>query len=243
MNKKLKQELKAAFEAPRPSRKNEFLMNVSYPKTSNLDFFFSQILYIRKIFWCLSALIAVAVIFLIQVFDVAFNTIVILSSFLPFLVVISVAEISKSISYNMAEIEMSCKYNLNKITLVRLSLIGSFHFIILFCMVILFAHSSEYSFLQFLLYSITPFLLCAYLSLYISNRFFSDDIAYICAGVAGVVSISVFLLTTNFKMIYSQRIVLFWCLTFVFTLISLLKEINNLIKRSEELQWNSPLID
>lgn len=243
MNKKLKQELKTTFDAPRPSRKNEFLMNMSYPKTSKLNFFFSQICYIRKLFWCLSALIAVAVIFLIQVFDVAVNTVVTLSSFLPFLVVISVAEISRSTSYNMAEMEMSCKYNLSKITLVRLSLIGSFHFIILFCMVIIFAHSSEYSFLQFLLYSITPFLLCAYLSLYISNRFCSDEIAYICAGVAGLVSISVFLLTTNFIIIFSQRFVLFWCLAFVFTIISLLKEIKNLIERSEELQWNSPLID
>lgn len=243
MNKKLKHELKTAFDAPKPSRKNEFILNVSYSKTSNLDFFFSQILYIRKIFWCLSVLIAVAVIFLIRVFDVAFNTVVTLSSFLPFLVVISVSEISRSTSYNMAEVEMSCKYNLSEITLVRLSIIGSFHFIILFCMVILFAHSSDYSFLQFLLYSITPFLLCAYLSIYITNRFSTDDIAYICAGVAGVVSISVFFLTTNFIMIYSQRFVLFWCLAFVFMLISLLKEIKNFIKQSEELQWNSPLID
>lgn len=243
MNKKFKKEIKTAFDAPRPSRKNEFLMNVSYPKTNNFNFFFSQILYIRKRFWCLSVLIVIALFYLIQVFATIFNTIVILSSLLPFLVVISAGEISRSTSYNMEELEMSCKYNLSKITLIRLSLIGSFHFIILFCMVMIFADSSEYSFLQFTLYSITPLLLCTYLSLYISNHFHTKDIAYICAGMAGVVSISVFFLTSNVKMVYSQKFVLLWCLVFIFMFILLFNEIKNLMKRSEELQWNSPLID
>jgi hypothetical protein len=243
VNKKLKQELKTAFNAPTPSKKNEFLSHLSYPKTSNTNFFFSQMGYIRKRFWGLSALATIALILFIQAFDAAFKTVVILSSFFPFLVVLSVAEISKSSSYNMAEMEISCKYNLSKITLVRLSLIGSFHFILLFFMVMIFANSSEYSFLQFALYSITPLLLCDYLSLYISNHFHTKDIVYICAGVAGMVSMSIFLLTNNFEMIYSRRFVLFWCLVFIFMLISLVKEIKDFIKQSEELQWNSPLID
>lgn len=243
MNKKLRQKLKTVFNAPAPSRKNEFLSHLSYPKTDNLNFFFSQIAYIRKRFWGLSVLAIIALVLLIQVFDAVFKTVIILSSFSPFLVVLSVAEISKSTSYNMAEMEMSCKYNLSKITLVRLALIGSFHFILLLCMVMIFANSSEYSFLQFTLYSITPLLICAYLSLYISNHFHTKDILYICVGVAGMISMSIFLFINNFEMIYAQRFVVFWCLVFIFTVISLVKETKDFIKRSEELQWSLPLID
>lgn len=242
MDKKLRQELKTAFATPIPTRKSEFLSNLPYPKASNLDFFLSQILYIRKRFWCLSALIVMALISLIQVFDSMFKTIGILSAFLPFLVVLSVAEISRSTSHNMVEVEMSCKYNLGKITLVRLSLIGSFHFILLLCMVMIFANHSEYSFLQFLLYSITPFLICSYLSLFIVNHFHTRDASYICGGVSGAVSISAFFLAINFEMIYLQEFVWFWCMALIFTVILLCKEIRNLVKRTEELQWSLPLI-
>jgi hypothetical protein len=242
MDKKLKQELKTAFNPPIPTRKNEFLSNLQYPKSSNLDFFFSQIWYIRKRFWCLSVLIVIALVRLIQMNDTTFKTIAILSAFLPYLVVLSVAEISKSTSYNMVEMEMSCKYNLGKISLIRLSIIGSFQFMILLCMVWIFAINSEYSFLHFSLYCITPFLLCSYLSLFITNHFPIRDTAYICAGVAGIVSISVFILTFNFGMIYLQKYVFIWSMVFIFTAILLLKEIKNFIKRTEELQWNFPLI-
>jgi hypothetical protein len=243
VNKRLRQELKTAFDAPEPSRKNEFLMNVSSSKTSSFNFYLSQILYIRKRFWCLSVLLTATMIFLIQVYGTSFNSITIISSFLPFLVVIGIKEISRSTSYNMAEMEMSCKYNLSKITLIRLTLIGSCHFIIIFSLIAIFGTSSEYSLVQLLLYSITPLLICAYLSLFISNRIQANDIYYICVGVAGAVSISIFILTKNVKLIYSQRFLLLWSFVFIIMLILLGKEIKNLIKRSEELQWNLPLIN
>lgn len=243
MYKKLKQELKTAFSSPAPTKKEEFLSKLPYPKTRFLDFFFSQIWYIRKRFWCLSALIAIALFLLLQVIDTSLKSITVLSGCLPFFVVLSFAEISKSISYNMAEMEMCCRYNLGKITLVRVSLIGSFHFIIIFCMVIIYAGSSEYSFLQFYLYSMVPFLLCSYLSLYLANHFYTKDILYICAGVAGFVSISVFLITNNYEMIYQQKYIKYWGIIIVFTVILLTIEIKNLMNRTEELQWNSPLIN
>jgi hypothetical protein len=239
MNKNLKEELKTAFNPPTPTEKRAFLNNLSYPRTSNLDFFFSQIGYIRKRFWCLSTVITVAIILLIHMFDSMYKTIGIVSAFFPFLVVLSATEISRSSSFYMAEMEMSCRYNLGKITLVRLTLIGSFHFILLLCMVLIFVDHSEYSFLQYSLYSITPCLLCAYLALFIMNHFPTKEIAYICGGVAGVVSLSVLLLAKNFEMIYLQKCEFAWAIAFISIVILFIKEVKNLLKRTEELQWNS----
>lgn len=238
MDKKLKQDLKVAFRAPAPTKKNEFLSNLPYPKTNKLDFFFTQIWYIRKRFWCLSILIVIALILLTQVFDTTLKTIGVLSSFLPFLVLLSVLEISRSTSYNMAEVEMSCRYHLGKITLVRLSLIGSFHFIIVFCMIMIFANRSEYSFWLYTLYSITPFLLCSYLSYFIINHFNAKDTTYICGGVTGVISSSTFFLIMNNGMINSQRLEFGWNVVLISIVVLLIKEIKKLVKRTEELQWN-----
>jgi hypothetical protein len=240
VSKKLKQELGEVFDAPTPTKKSEFLSSLPFPKTSNYEIFFTQIWYIRKRFWCLSILIGISLVWFNQAYESVSKTIGILSALLPFLVVLSTAEISRSTSCNMAEMEMSCRFSLSKVTLARLSLIGSFHFIVLFLMVLIVAKNIEYNFLQFALYSITPFLLCSYLSFFIVNHVHTKDATYICGGVAGIVSFSIFLLSINVEIIYAQKFVLLWCITLVITIILLIKEIINLMKRTEELQWNLP---
>ncbi len=242
MDRKLKQSLKNAFTPPPPIKRNTFIRNLSYPKSNSLEFFLSQFGYIRKRFWCFSILLVIALTLFIQAYHTTFKTIGIVSAVLPFLVALGVTEISRSTSYNMAEVEMSCKYNLSKITLIRLSLIGSFYFIIILFLVIIFARYSDYSFLQFTLISMTPFLFCSYLSLFITNYFRMKDAAYVSAGVAGVTSVSVFLLVQQEQLLYTQRGVLVWGIAFMVTTILLVKEIMKLLKRTEELQWNSSLI-
>lgn len=242
MDRKLKHNLKTVFTPPPPTKRNNFISELSYPKSNNVDFFLSQLGYIRKRFWCFSILLVVSIALFIQAYVSTFKVVGMLSAFLPFLVVLGVNEISRSTSFNMTEIEMSCKYNLSKITLARLSLIGSFHFIIILFVVIIFSNYSDYGFLQFTLISMTPFLMCSYLSLFITNHFSFKDTAYVSAGVAGVISISEFFLVYRAQEVYSQRGILLWGIAFILTVILLSKEIIKLLKRTEELQWNSSLI-
>lgn len=242
MTKKLKQQLKETFAAPPVTRKNLFLKEFPYPKTPIFEFALTQIGYIRKRFWLLSILLMLLMVLIIPAYHVEFKTVGILSVLLPFLVLLSTMEISKSTSYHMEELEMCCKYNLGRITLIRLIVIGSFHLVISLAMILLFARYSEFSFLPYALYSLTPFLFCAYSSLFIMNHLGNKDSLYICGGVAATISFGTFGLTNNFEMVYANQFIVYWAIAFIITIILLILEVKKLMKRTEELQWNSQLI-
>lgn len=241
MNKKLKKELKAAFNAPTPTRKLDFLMDFPYPEANMFEFVCSQISYIRKRFWILSICVVITMLTCAEIFDNGYKTMVLLSTALPLLTLIGVVEINKSLSHNMQELEMSCKYSLGKIILIRLSAIGSFQFIVLLTLLIPFTTKTNLGFLRNTVYIITPFLLCSYLSLFITNHLKTKDTIYICGVVTGFISICTFILTTNIDKVYASQFIIFWNLTFILMIGLIGYEICKLMRRTEELQWNSRL--
>lgn len=237
MNKKLKKALKSTFVAPKPTKKSEFLNSLPYPKATNLEFYLSQIRYIRKRFWCLSVLLLIGM----TVFSLNFvqgeEIVGVLSAVLPLLTLLGITEISKSMSYNMTELEMSCKYNLGKITLIRLSIIGVFHLAILLLSLLLFKNQSQYGLLRYSLYAVTPFLLSSYISFWVANRMKSKDTLYICSGVTAFISMAMFAMSSNFTVIYGRDYALFWSMAFIAIAVLLTKEIYFLLTERDE-QWN-----
>lgn len=243
MRKKFQQQLKMAFEAPSPTRKSEFLKDLSYPKASLFETLLCQIGYIRKRFWCLSILAMIGLLVTLAFIDYGYEKISLLSSIMPLFTIIGVSEISKSTSYRMEELEMSCKYNLQKVTLMRLSLIGSFYFVIFLILSLTFVGQSQFGIVRSALYGITPFLLSSYLSIWVINHIKTKDTVYVCGGVTGLVSICIFMITTNWTVIYASTFTICWSILFVILTLFLLQEVRNLIKQTEELQCHSLLID
>lgn len=237
MNKKLKKVLKSTFDAPKPTKKSEFLNSLPYPKATNFEFFLSQIGYIRKRFWCLSVLLLIGMIVFSLSFQLDKEIVGILSAVLPLLTLTSITEISKSVSFNMTELEMSSKYNLGRITLIRLSAIGAFHITLLLLILFLFKDQSQYGMFRYALYAVTPFLLASYLSFWVANHIKSKDAVFICSGVTAFVSITVFAMSSNFAVIYSADYTLFWSMTFIAATVLLTKEIYLLLTEGNE-QWN-----
>lgn len=162
-----------------------------------------------------------------------------ISSTLPFISLISISEIVRSITYNMVELEMSCKHNFLEIFLIRSGILGLANFIILIGILVLFIGKTNFGLFRLGLYLITPFLLCTYGSLFVINRLKSREITYICGIVTAFVSLLNALLTIQINEIYTERYWGFWLVSFVMIVGLSSKEVSKLIKKMEELYWNS----
>lgn len=241
MNNNLKKELKSAFEAPTPTRKQVFLNQIDYPKASQFNFIKAQVRYIRKRVWLLSILLFVGTLCGLYLSETSISVVWIVSSVFPFLSLVSMTEIARSTSYNMAELEMSCKHSFTEVSLIRLGILGVFNFTILIGILFLFIGKMDFGFFRLGLYLITPFLLNCYGSLFVINRLQSRETMYICGGITGFVSILNALFTTQVNNIFTERYSVFWILAFIILTVLSITEIMKFIKRTEELQWNSPL--
>jgi hypothetical protein len=242
MRYNLKKELKSAFDAPIPSRKDQFINQLDYPKSSRLDFIKSQIGYIRKRVWILSLLLFVGTLLGLYFSKAPFSMIWVVSSVLPFISLVSINEISRSITYNMDELEMSCKYNLLEVSLIRLGILGVTNLAVLIGILLLFMGKTDFGIIRLGLHLLTPYLLNCYGTLFAVNRLKSRETTYICGGVTAFVSILNTLLITRINEVYTESYGLFWVVSFIVLAVLSANEIVRLFKRMEELQWNSSLI-
>lgn len=239
MTHKLKKELTAAFQAPPPRRKAALLRRFPYPRATGAAVFLTQLGYLRKRFWLFSALAALLMAWSAKAASLSGSTLATLSAMLPLLAVLGVTELGRSTSCRMAELEAGCKFSLGKLLLVRLSLVGSFHFLLLLLLVVLLSGGSGYGLLRFSLYGTLPFLLCSAISLFLLNRLPAAEILPICAGTAGTVCAAVLLLSSQVWALYAQRYTALWVIAFCVVLAVLAWESHLFIKRRECLEWNS----
>lgn len=249
MKRNLKKQLKSAFDSPLPTKKQDFLNNFAYPKASRLDFIWAQASYIRKRVWAVSALIFIAALCILHFYKPQNLTsqqtdsamIWIVSAILPFIALIAVTEIAKSTAYNMAELEMSCKHNFGEVTLIRMGILGAFQFVMLIAILLLFVGKTDFGFFRLCLYLTAPFLLNCYGTLFVLNRLRNRETLYICTAVTGFVSVMSIVFIPRIKDVFSEQHVQFWIMPFSILLILSVLEIIKLIKRTEDLQWNSVL--
>ena len=239
MNNNLKKKLKSAFEAPIPARKKIFLNEFDYPKASYIDFIISQAGYIRKHIWVLSILLFISTIMGIYYYRISIHAVWAVSSVLPFILLISINEILRSTTYNMDELEMSCKHNFSEISLIRMGILGMADFIVIIGILILLMGKTDFGFFRLGLYLLTPYLLNCYSSLFAINRLKSREIIYICGVITASVSILNALLIIRVNDIYTDRYRSLWIAAFIILAVLICKEIVKLIKKMEELQWNS----
>lgn len=245
MNRKLKSYLKDAFDAPKTTRKKEFLMSINFPKATRFDFILSQIGFIRKRVWLVSCLFLIAGLCGLHFHqgDSTLDVIWIVSSLLPFVALVVVTEIARSTSYHMEELEMSCKHSYADVVLVRLCILGSYNFVVFGLFILLFMGKTDISIIPLGMYLITPFLLTCLLSLLILNHMHPRDTIYICGGIASFVSMINSFLTIRYIEVIMDRYLEFWSILFLILILAIVKEALKFIKKTEELQWNFSLID
>ncbi len=243
MNRKLKMRIKLAFSAPLPVRKNEFLQKISFPKATYSDFIFSQIRYIRKRVWMMSIALVISVLLGLRFIyiDDIFRFVWIVFSVLPFIVLISVMEISRSTSCHMEELEMSCRYSLTDIVLVRLGILGSLNFTVFVILLLLFSGKTGYSFWRLGIYMLVPFMLTCTLSLFVLNHVRIRETFYICGGISCFVSVLNSVLVYSIKTVFTDKFLTLWGIVFFALLILMIFQTFKYIWKLEGKQWNLQL--
>ena len=242
MNNQFKKDIKKVFTAPPSQRKDEFISQLHYPKSTLFEVFISQIGYIKKSYWVISILILAIMGTVIRVSTIPTGILTAFSVLTPFLTLLCSSEIHKSVSHNMAELELSCKHSFSQITLMRLTIVGTISAFTLLVIIIM-SRDIGFGLIRNGLYLTVPFLLSSYLSLWIMNHFKIRETLYICCGVTVFVSVSHFILSSTIIKYYDFSTANLWLFALILIGGLLALEILKFIKKSEELSWNLALTD
>ena len=231
-----KDELKRAFEVPRPVRKREFLQQLELPRMPVYEFLYVQIGYIRKWAWCVSGLVFAA-----SVLGLAFlpdRVLWLISGFTPLLAMTIVSESGRSERYEMAELEMATRFSLRSVTLARLAILGLMNLLLLGVLLPIGLWSGTSTPYAAALYMITPFLLTTFIGLYIARKFRGQEAMYACVGASVGISISLFLSHNIIPFIYQKQCLTAWMITALVLLFGNGKQCVAMINKTEELAWN-----
>lgn len=245
MNRKLKKNIKTAFNPPAPTNKNDFLRTLNFPKASYKDFICCQIGYIRKRVWLSSFLLLFFVLsslYFLKANNI-YQTVWFISSILPFIALIGITEIARSSSYNMQELEMSCKHSFQDIILARLGILGVYNFILFILLLLLMLDKTDYNFIRLGIYMLVPFLLTCTLAIFILNHIRCRETTYICGAVSCFISILNGMISSTCQIIFAEKFLYLWAIILCILIFSIITQTNKLLKISEELIWNSPLTD
>lgn len=240
MNKKLKKQLKAAFDAPKPIRKTEFMNSINFPRTTLFDFVIGQAGYIRKRVWIVSVLTAAFALFGLKLFanNNEMSFVWVISSFLPFVSLVSITEIARSSAYNMTELEMGCKYSFSNIVLARMGILGGLNAAVFLIIILALCSNGGFGLLHSGIYLLTPFLLTCSLSLFVMNRLRLREAVYVCGSISCFVSISNAFFTVQQRIAFSEKYLLYLAAAVFILLLWTTKETIKLIKGTEEIQWS-----
>lgn len=231
-----KDELKRAAIVPAPPGKRDFLRKLPPPRMPFHEFLFSQIAYIRKWIWGVSALAFAA-----AVWGLAFlpgSALWLVSGLTPLLALTIISESGRSEYYKMNELEMTTRFSLRSIVLARLCILGFANLLTLGLLLLLGSWHSALPPFAAGLYIITPFLLTTFTGLYIVRRVKGQEAIYICTGTAVGISLFSFLSHDIFPFIYQEQWLALWTIAALVLLIKNGKLCAAVIKQTEELAWN-----
>lgn len=233
MNKDIKKSIKQGFEAPAPKRKQEFLRRIPTPSISYFEFVCSQVSYIRKATWILSALIfAIA---LIGAGYLKKDMLLCISAFAPLLALSLVTESGRSEFYGMTEFELPARFSLKSVVLARLGILGVFN-LILICSLIPFAFMNRDStVLQTGVYIICPYLLTTFLGLWTVRKVHGKEAFYVCAGIATSVCAAIVMVYQTVPVLYAEHSFFGWIVALIILFAGTTNQCYQTIKQTEEL--------
>ncbi len=234
--KYIKAALKSAYEAPGPSRKQEFLRGIRVSRVSNISFMLSQVSYIRKLVWVLSVVIIAFLIFLSKYASV--DVLWPVTACMPFVAMIAVCENTRSNTYRMAELEMAARFSLKSIVFARMSIIGMLHLILLCILALFTGKNAATSFFQTGVYLLVPYLMTTVISLHAARKLRSNEVNYVCMGIATIVSVLDAAVQGTFPLVTSKEYFVYWALLLAVLVVFTIIEYSKNIFRLEEALWS-----
>lgn len=236
MNKKLKKELQAIYDAPTPVRKTAFLKKYHRRELNRKDFILCQAGYIRWWVWGISVLLFCIILYLSA--DQQTQNIWAGASLTPLLALLAIVETGKSRHHRMEELELACRISLRSVVLARISILGAFHFLLFGAMIPALAIRGSVGVVQTGMYLLTPYLLTAAIGMELSRHFRGNDGLLACSAVAGIVCTLGLADRRCGLGLYRTEFIHIWGITLLLAVIVCLFEFSKMLKETEELQWS-----
>ena len=190
MKKNMKEYISRVYDAPRPMQKKEFLQKLNYPKTRWQDFIVCQLGYIDKKVWIISILLFSVILFFETIFTQGdMNLLWVVSSFIPFIALMTITELARSVTFGMAELELTTRYNLRSVLLMRMGVLGVGNLVLLFAAIPILIMKLNMGIIKLGVYFLVPYLLTCFLSYVLARRIRPGEISLCCAGVAALISV------------------------------------------------------
>lgn len=241
MRRKWKNELKKAFEAPPPMRKEKFLEGLSSGTKRDkappfeitlAEFVLTQAGYIRGWVWAVSVL----------VFLTAMMGAVVLSedmlweiaALTPFLALVAVAESARSENYGMAEIEMATRFSLKSVVLARLGILGAENLLLLCLLLPLGMRNNPMEPIQAGVYMVLPFLLTTYSGTCIVRRIRGREGMYLCGVAAVCVSFGSYSVRQESAWIFRADVMGWWIVCGVLLTAGIIKQYAYIVRQARE---------
>ena len=234
--KRWKNELRKAFEAPSPQKKQQFLMTLPQPKLRLHEFALSQLGYIRKRVWCVSAL--VFTVLLMQSFLFPADAVWFFSALTPILALMTVTESGRSERFEMAELEQVTRFSLRSVVLARLLILGTENFLLLCLLIPVSLRNGNIGTLRAGLYILTPFLLTSFICLVIVRKVRGQEYAYYCVGTAIGIGALAYLMHMSVPQAYGVEYLHWWIVAALVFCFGMARQLYFILNRTEELAWN-----
>ena len=237
MRKLVKERLRMAFDAPPPVGRRAFLRGAPVRSRNGWGaFLLAQLGCVRKRVWCLDA--AALAMVLLGGGALEEKILGLLSALMPLLATAVIAESGRSQRFRMAELEQAARFSLKSVVLARLSLLGAVNGVLFG---ILTAMGSRYlgsSWLRVGVYALCPYMLTAFLTLWVSRRFRGREGDLLCLGVGMILSAGVFIAADSAPWLYTGRYFGRWAAAAAVLTAGVLREKKRFIQKMEGSIWN-----
>ncbi|KEI06942.1 hypothetical protein [Clostridium botulinum] len=245
MKKDLQESIKSLYDSVPPSSKEDGLeetilrvrqlvVQSQYNKASFWQFFFAQFSLIRKKVWIIQMLIVLLCSIRLFCFSDGIDTLVMISSTAPLLILAGIQEVTRSYKYKTLEIELSTIYSFKQLILTRITILGLVDIFILTIVLILSGINLNLNLIVLILYIFVPFLVTCFTSLFILNYFKNTDCNYMCI-VMGIATVALITVTATFwPNLYKPSAYLLWGVLFIVAFIGVVVEMYKLVKNCSE---------
>lgn len=232
MKRKWKEQLKSMYAAPPPLRKREFVRKWNPPQMSVWEFLFLQAAYIRKWIWGISAAVFAAAMFgsIVE----WKNSVWMISALTPLLAVTVVSECGRSEHYGMAELETATRFSLRSVLFARLGILGIENLAVLGLLLAVGTGNAVLGPVQAGAYIVTPYLLTAFIGLYIVRRVKGQEAMYFSVGAAVCIGVSVFLFRDVLMGIYQADGHLWWGCGALLCGVGAVRQYGSIMKETED---------
>ena len=242
----------AAFTAPSPQRKTEFLeylikenvyiegvqghraqsADTAKPSISVVSFLLSQITYIRKRVYLASLLILILAVIVAD--HTGADSVWAVAAMMPFIALCMTAESARSETYGMAEFEMASRFSIKSIMLARLGTIGFVHIVLLCILVPIVSCSSLLSYVRIGIYLLVPYLAATVPELITVRRFRGKEAISFCMGISVMVSILNTVVKELLTFLFGSNQFVIWLVIAVYLTGRTVLEYRKMIYQTEE---------